>query len=135
MTCSKPSLLPHGTLRICISHRYVHPKVPRCRMELCLVQSCLNLCDPMYYSPPGSSIHRDSPGKYTGVGCHTALQGIFPIQGSNPDLPHCKQILYHLSHQGSPRILEWVAYPFSRGSFQPRNEFVVSCITGGFFTG
>ena len=56
----------------------------------------------------------DSPGKNTGVGCHALLQGIFPTQGSNPSLPHCRWILYHLSHQGSPRILEWVAHPFSR---------------------
>ena len=42
-----------------------------------------------------------SPGKSTGVGCHFPLQGIFPTQGSNPGLPHCKQTLYHLSHQGS----------------------------------
>ena len=46
----------------------------------------------------------DSPGKKTGVGCHFLLQGIFPTQGSNPDLPHCRQILYQLSHQGSPYI-------------------------------
>ena len=51
-----------------------------------------------------------------------------------PDLPHCRQILYQLSHKGSPRILEWVAYPFSRGSSQPRNQTGVSCIAGGFFT-
>jgi len=44
----------------------------------------------------------DSPGKNTGVGCHALLQGIFPTQGSNPALPHCRQILHHLSHQGSP---------------------------------
>ena len=37
----------------------------------------------------------------TGVGCHFLLQGIFPIQGSNPGLPHCRQMLYRLSHQGS----------------------------------
>ena len=43
------------------------------------------------------------------------LQGIFPTQGLKPDLLHCRQILYHLSYQGSPRILAWVAYPFSRG--------------------
>ena len=53
-------------------------------------------------SPPGSSIHGDSPGNNTGVGCHALLQGIFPTQGSNPGLPHCRRILYHLSHQGSP---------------------------------
>ena len=43
----------------------------------------------------------DSPGKNTGVGCHALLQGIFPIQGLNSVLPHCRWILYHLSHQGS----------------------------------
>ena len=53
-------------------------------------------------SPPGSSVHGDSLGKNTGVGCHVLLQGIFPTQGSNSDLPHCMWILYCLSHQGSP---------------------------------
>ena len=41
----------------------------------------------------------DSPDKNTGVGCHALLQGIFPTQCSNPGLPHCRRILYHLSHQ------------------------------------
>ena len=54
---------------------------------LCLVtQSCPTLWDPMHCSPPGSSVHGDSPGKNTGVGCHALLQGIFPTQGSNPGL-------------------------------------------------
>ena len=88
----------------------------------------------MNCSQPGSSVHGDFPGKNTGVCCHALLQGIFPTQGSNLGLPHCRQILYHLSHQGSPRILEWVAYSFSRGSSQPRNWIRVSCIAGGFFT-
>ena len=43
----------------------------------------------------------NSPGKNTGVGCHFLLQGIFPTQGSNTCLLHCRQILYHLSHEGS----------------------------------
>ena len=102
---------------------------------LCLVtQSCPTLCDPMDCSLPGSSVHRDSPGKNTGVGCHALLQGVFPTQGSNPDLTHRRWILYHLSHQESPRRLEWVAYPFSRGSSCPRNWTRVSCIAGVFFT-
>ena len=58
----------------------------------------------------------DSPGKNTGVGCHALVQGIFPTQGPNPGLPHCRQILYQLSHQRNPRKAEWVAYPFSSGS-------------------
>ena len=70
---------------------------------LCLVaQSCLTLCDHMDCSSPGSSVHGDSPGKNTGVACSALRQGIFPTQGLNPGLLHCRQILYHLSHQGSP---------------------------------
>ena len=80
------------------------------------------------YSP------RNSPGQNTGVGSCSLLQGIFPTQGSNPGLPHCRQILYQLSHQGSPRILQWVAYPFSSGPSWPWNWTRVSCIAGRFFT-
>ena len=66
-----------------------------CCAVLCLViQSCLTLWDPMECSPPGSSVHGNSPGKSTGVGCHSLLQEIFPTQGSNPGLPHCRQIVY-----------------------------------------
>ena len=83
---------------------------------------------------PGFSVHGDSPGKNTGVGCHALHQGIFPTQGSNSGLLQYKWILYHRSHQGSPRILECVACPFSKGSSQPRSQTGVSCITGGFFT-
>ena len=49
-------------------------------------------------------------------------------------LPHGGQILYQLSHKGSPRTLQWVADPFSSGSSWPRNQSGVSCIAGGFFT-
>ena len=76
----------------------------------------------------------NSPGQNTGVGSLSLLHGIFPTQGSNPGLPHHRQILYQLSHEGSPRLLEWVAYPFSSGSSQPRNWTRISCIAGGFFT-
>ena len=75
----------------------------------------------------------NSPGQTTGVGRHSLFQGIFPTQGSNLSLLHFRQILYQLSHQGSPRILEWVAYPFSSRSSQPRNRIGVSCISGTFF--
>ena len=102
---------------------------------LCLVaQSYLTLCDPMNCSPPGSSVQGNSPGKNIGLGDHALLQGIFQAQGSNPGLPHYGWILYHLSHQGSPVILEWVAYPFSRGLPQPRNRIGVSRIAGRSFT-
>ena len=72
--------------------------------------------------------------QHTGVGSLSFLQGAFLIQGSNPGLPHCRQILYQLSRKGSQRILEWVAYPFSSGSSQHRNQTEVSCIAGRFFT-
>ena len=79
------------------------------RVCMCLVtRTCVTLCDPMDCNPPGASVHGDSPDKNDGVGCHALLQGIFPIQGSNPDVPHCRWILYHLRHQGSPGA-EW--YP------------------------
>ena len=89
--------------------------------ELCarlVAQSCLTLCDPMDCSllVPLSSVlcplssllclwvplsMRDSPGKNTGVCYHALFQGIFPTQGLNPSLLHCRWILYHLSYQGS----------------------------------
>jgi len=59
-------------------------------------------------------------GQNTGVGSLSFLQRIFPTQGLNPGLPHCRWILNQLSHKGSPRILEWVAYPFSVGR---QNQF------------
>ena len=74
------------------------------------------------------------PGQNTGMGRLSLLQGIFPSQGSNPGLLHCRRILYQLSHKRSPRILERVAYPSSSGSSRPRNQTGVSCIAGGFFT-
>ena len=76
----------------------------------------------------------NSPGQNTGVGSLFLLQGIFPTQELNPGLLHCTQILYQLSHKGSPRILEWVAYPFSSRSSWPRNQTRVSWIAEGFFT-
>ena len=102
---------------------------------MCLAaQLCPTLCDPVDYSLPDSSVHGDSPGKNTEVGCHALLQGICPTQGSNQGFSPCRRILYQLSHQGNPRILEWVVYPFSRGSSQPRNQTRVCCIAGRFFT-
>ena len=76
----------------------------------------------------------DSPGQNTGVGSLSLPQGIFPTQGLNPGLLHCRQFLYQLSHWGSSGILEWVAHPFFGGSSWPRNQTGVCCITGGFFT-
>ena len=95
-------------------------------LKVKVTQSCPTPCHPVDYSPPGSSVHGDSPGK------KCPLPGLLPIQGSNTGLLHCRQILYHLSHQGSPRMLKWIT--FSRGSSWPRNWTRVSCIAAGFFT-
>ena len=64
----------------------------------------------------------NSPDQNTGVGSLSLLKGTFLTQESNPGLPHCRRILYQLSHKGSPRILEWVAYPFSRDLPNPGIE-------------
>ena len=82
-------------------------------------ESCSVVSDSL--RPHGLYSPWNSPGQNTGVGSHSLLQ-IFPTQGSNPGLPHCRWILYQLSHQGSPRILEWVAYPFSRDLPNPETE-------------
>ena len=103
LTAAKPSLMPSQRLKVKCS------------------QSCLTLCDPMDYT------------------VHGILQaGILErvdvslTQGLNPGLPHCRQILYQLSHQGSPRIPAWVAYPFSSGSSWPMNWTGASCIAVRF---
>ena len=64
------------------------------------LQSCPTLCNPMDYSPSGSSVYEDSPGKNTGMGCHALLQGIFLTQGSNPHL----LCLLHWQACSLPRI-------------------------------
>ena len=75
----------------------------------------------------------NSPGQKTGVSSYSLLHG-----SSHPRdrISHIEsqRILYQLSYQGSPRILEWVAYPFSSSSSWPRIWTRVSCIVGGFFT-
>ena len=69
--------------------------------KVLVAQLCLTLYDPMDCSPPRFLCLWDSPGKSTGEGSHSLLQGIFPTQESNRSLSHCRQILYCLSHQGS----------------------------------
>ena len=76
----------------------------------------------------------NSPGQNTGVDSLSLLQRIFPNQESNPGLLHCRRILYQLSHKESPRILEWVTYPFSSGSSSLRNQTRFSGIAGRLFT-
>ena len=80
------------------------------------------------------TVHGILQARRLGVRSLSLFQGIFPIQGWNPGLSHCRQILYQLSHKANPRLLEWVAYPFSSGSSWPKNWSGVSCIAGRFFT-
>ena len=95
-------------------------------------ESCSVVSDSL--RPHGLYSPWNSPGQNTGVGSLSLLQGIFPTQGLNPGLPHCRRILLSAEPQESPRILEWVAYPFSSRSSWPRNQTGVSCIAGGLFT-
>ena len=78
-----------------------------------VTQLCLTLCDPMDCIAHQTPQSMNSPGKNTGVGGHFLLQGIFLTQGLNPDLPHCRQTLYQLSHQGSPKIVCDVCFAVS----------------------
>ena len=70
--------------------------------EVLVAWSCPTLCDPMDCSLPGSSVHGNSPGKNTGVGFHSLLQGIFPTQGLNPYLLHWQAYSLPPKNQGSP---------------------------------
>ena len=94
--------------------------------RMCLVtQSCPTLCNPIYYSPPGSSVHGDSPGKKTGVGCHSLLQGIFPTQESNWGLLHCRDRYYQntkyqllKTNYSICSIHHWILYTQNRSGNQ-----------------
>ena len=97
------------------------------------LQSCPILCDPIVAHQASLSIGFSRQEYWSGLPCPPPGDH-FPTQGSNPVLSHCRQILYCPSHEGSPRILAWVAYPFSRGTSQPRNRTGVSCIADRFFT-
>ena len=91
-------------------------------------QSCPTLCNPMVYT-----VHGILQARILEWVAFPFLPGFFPVQGLNLGLPHCGRILYQLSHKGSPRIRELVAYPFAKGSSRPKNRTGVSCVTGGFF--
>ena len=118
------------------------------KVKVLVTQSCLTLCDPMNCSPPGSSVYGILKAKIL-EGLPFLSPGDLPTQGSNLGLPHCRQILYCLSHQiqfssvaqSCPtlcdpmdyrppsssvhgilqaKILEWVAIPFFRRSFRQK---------------
>ena len=120
-------------------HPFLHPTQGTCSCLLCVTahanlernpsltpwkrsesESCSVVSDSL--RPQGLYSPWNSPSHNTLVGSFSLLQGIFPTQGSNPGLPHRRPSLYQLSHKGSPRILEWVTYPFSSRSSWPRNQ-------------
>ena len=84
-------------------HSQVKNIIDQVTVKVNVAQSCLTLCNPTDCSP------RNSPGQNTGVGSLALLQGIFSNQGLNLGFQHCRPILYQLNHQGSSRIMEWVA--------------------------
>ena len=132
--CAQASLLSSAD---CISARFTWLSIPSPGVNVYMwvtvkvTQSCLTLCNPMDYIG-GSLVAKlrptlvtawtaawqaplfmGFPGKNTEMGCHFLLQGIFPTQELNPGILHGRKSLYQLSYEGSPRILEWVTYPFS----------------------
>ena len=82
-------------------------RIPVSNTIICMKVKVKSLSCVQLFATPWTVAYRllhpwDFPGKSAGVDCYFLLQGIFPTQGSNPSLPHCRQTLYHLSHQGSP---------------------------------
>ena len=99
-----------------------------------VAQSCLTLHDAMDCNPPGSSVYGILQARILEWVAMPSSRGSSQQQGSKPGLLHCRWILYCLSHQGSPRTLDWVACPFCSGPSPPRNQTRISCIAGQFFT-
>ena len=143
MDCSLPGSSVHGIFQakvlewVAISFsrgssqpRELNPGHPHCESE----RKWKSLSHVRLFVTPWTIWSMDLSRSEYGVGSLSLLQGIFPIQGSDPGFLHSRQILNQLSHQGSPRILEWVAYSLSSGSFRPKNWIRVSHIAGRFFT-
>ena len=106
------------------------------RVDICIstyicvymCQLCPTLCNPICYT-----VHGLLQARILEWWPFPSL-GDLPNPEIKPGLPHCRRILHQLSHQGSPRILQWVTYPFSSRSSWPRNQSRVSFIAGRFFT-
>ena len=78
--------------------------------NLCFLESESGSVLSDYLQPHGLYSPWNSAGQNIGVGSLSLLQGIFPTQGSNPGLSHCRQILYQLSHKGSPSFFSDIMY-------------------------
>ena len=104
--CARTYIYTHICINICAC---------MCAKSL---QSYLTLCDPEDWGLPGSILHGFLQARITEVGSHSRLQRIFPTQGSNPGLLHCRQILDGLSHQGSPYLKYCTIRPGCYGKYQ-----------------
>ena len=93
--------------------------------------SCLTLCNPMDCSPPGSSVHGDSPDKNTGMGCHALLQRIFQTQELNRGLLHCKQILLPAELPRKPRYTHTHTHTQAEVSVRMLTKFLTVVISVG----
>ena len=102
-------LTPAGLSHSCVSGGRKGAKEFAC--EVTVAQSCPILCDPMDCSPLGSSLHGTVQARILEWVAMLSSRGIFPTQGLNPGLPHCRQILYQLSHQGRVYIILYKSPP------------------------
>ena len=100
---------------------------------MCFVTLHVPLCDPLDCSPPGSSVCGGSSGKNAELGFQPSSRGSSQPR-DRTQVSHTAADSLQSEHQGSIRILEWIAYPFSRESSPPWNRTRISCIAGGFFT-
>ena len=98
-----------GTSQSITHNKYLTLSIYIHMVKVQATQLCPTLCDPMDYT-----VHGILQARILEWVAILFFQGICPTRGLDPGLLHCRRILYQLSHQGSPRILEWVAYPFSR---------------------
>ena len=97
--------------------RTQNPVILEFKTKVKVAQSCPTLQPHGLYSP------WSSPGQNTGVGSCCLLQGVFPTQGLNPSLPHCRQILYQLSHQETLSSLKLVFIELT----MPSNHLILCC--------
>ena len=108
ITSSFPGGIPNWNVKWgCICWTSLSPSLPTeivYTQESEVAQSCRHFVTPWNVAYQAAENPWDFPGKSTGLGCHFLLQGIFLTQRLNPDLPHCRQMRYHLSHQESPKV-------------------------------
>ena len=129
----RPPPPPEINSKLASSH-ILYDQIYVWKKSVLVTQSCLTLYDPMDHSPPGSSLCPwNSPGKNTGVSCHSLFQGIFLNWELNLGLLHCWRILYHLSNQGSPSYVENQDYYLDKRSPRYWKAEILKEFLGVFF--